>query len=381
MDALVLEHFKCFRSFVLPTAPLTALTGFNAAGKSTALQSILLLSQTLRRGLGTNKLVLNGPLAQLGGTGDVLNRAAGTAPVRLGVRQGATEIVWSFIPERRPERGSDRRELRLYDGRQGDEHWQHSLWPPEQPVPELIAAIRDTIVVGATRTGLLEAYPHPSDPDLPPGDVGLYGEHAPFCYAERADDEVDPRRRHPEDETETVRGQIDAWLGALFPGATGYAEALRDVALFALRFRIGRSASELRPANVGYGLSYAFPLLVAFLTAKPGSVLVIDSPEAHLHPRAQSMMGRIIAQMAAAGLRIFVETHSDHLLSGIRLGVREGLLGADQSIVHFFRNPTGPDGNPDIATLRIAEDGGISDWPEGFFDQAERDLALLAGWV
>lgn len=376
MDCLIIENFKCFRSFELPTAPLTILTGFNAAGKSSALQSILLMSQTLRRGLGTDKLVLNGPLAQLGSTGDVLNRSARTAPVSLGLRAAGDEIVWSFSPERR----SERRELRLDSGRIGSDEWASALWQADRAVPTVIPAIRDAIVVGATRTGLLEAYPHPSDPDLPSGDVGLAGEYAPFWYTELADEDVAVERRHPNDETTTVRGQIDAWLNELFPGAAGYAEALRDVALFALRFRIGRSG-DVRPANVGYGLSYAFPLLVAFLTAKPGSVLIIDSPEAHLHPRAQSVMGRIIARMAAAGLQIFVETHSDHLLSGIRLGVREQLLPPEKAIIHFFRSAVGADGNPDIVTLRVATDGAISDWPEGFFDQAENDLAILAGWA
>ena len=376
MISLILNQFKCFSSYELPVAPLTVLTGFNAAGKSTALQSILLLSQTLRRNLAGNMLVLNGPLARLGNTGDVLNRAGASSEVRLGVGFADWNLTWAFAPDT----GSPARELRLRSGSLGSESWSNELWPTGRPLPPEVEALMHTIVVGATRTGLLEAYPEPEDPDLPVGDVGLYGEFAPFWYSRCADDTVPTARRCPGDETVTVRGQLDAWLGKLFPGASGFAEVLKGVSLYALRFGIGRSG-EVRPANVGYGLSHAFPLIVSFLTARPGSVLVIDSPEAHLHPRAQSIMGRLIAQMAASGLQIFVETHSDHLLSGIRLGVREKLLDADRVIVHFFRDATGPGDNPDIASLRVDPAGAISDWPEGFFDQAERDLALLAGWA
>lgn len=380
MDALILEAFKCFRSYELPTAPLTVLTGFNAAGKSTALQSILLMSQTLRRGVFTDKLVLNGPLAELGTVGDVLNRDAHSSPVRLGFRNGDDSIAWSF----RAARSSDRRDLRLVEAAcdiAGDTcEWGKTLWDQRRPVPELVRNVRDAIVLGASRTGSIEAFPHPDDPDLTVGDVGLRGEFAPFWYVESADAEVDPARRRPGDETETVRGQVDAWLSSLFPGATANAEALKDVALYRSTFRMARGDSALRPANVGYGLSYAFPLLVALLTARRDAILILDSPEAHLHPRAQSAMGRLIARMAAAGLRIFVETHSDHLLSGIRLGVREGLLAHDRAIVHFFRSPAGENGNPDIATLRLDREGAISGWPEGFFDQAEHDLAILSGW-
>lgn len=381
MDALILEHFKCFRAFELPMAPLTVLTGFNAAGKSTALQSVMLMSQTLRRGLSTDKLVLNGPLAELGSTGDVLNRNARSEAVRLGFRDGSDFVSWSFTPEH----SSDHRELRLDEGLSewgGTSHvWRGALWQLDQLAPPLIESVRDAICIGATRTGTVEAYPHPDDPDLPVGDVGVRGEFAPYWYVKLADEKVDTARRCPSDETETVRGQLDAWLSSLFPGAAAEADGLSGVALYRSRFRMGRSGEPSRPANVGYGLSYAFPLLVALLTARPGATILVDSPEAHLHPRAQSAMGRLIARMAAAGLRIFVETHSDHLLSGMRLAVREGLLPADQAIVHFFRNAAGEGGNPDIVTLRVDREGAISGWPEGFFDQAERDLAILSGWA
>ena len=119
-------------------------------------------------------------------------------------------------------------------------------------------------------------------------------------------------------------------------------------------------------------------MLVTMLTAELGSVVVIDSAEAHLHPRAQSAVGRFLGQMAGAGRQILVETHSDHLLNGIRLAVRDSLVKPHDVAVHFF---DAGDATGQVTSLTIDDNGAIGDWPEGFFDQAERDLAILSGWA
>jgi len=106
-------------------------------------------------------------------------------------------------------------------------------------------------------------------------------------------------------------------------------------------------------------------------------VVIIDSAEAHLHPRAQSAVGRFLGQMAGAGLQVLVETHSDHLLNGIRLAVRDSLIRSRDVALHFFE-AGGATGQ--VTSLAIDDNGAISDWPEGFFDQTERDLAILSGW-
>ena len=209
------------------------------------------------------------------------------------------------------------------------------------------------------------------------GDIGAAGEFAPYWYLEAADEDVDSGRRRANDDGGTVRAQVDAWLGELFPGARASADRLSPDAPIRLSFSLSTTSPWERPANVGFGLSYAFPMLVALLTRETGSILVVDSAEAHLHPRAQSAVGRLLGQMAGAGLQIFVETHSDHLLSGIRLAVKDGLLQPDDVALHFV----GQGGVPgQVTTLAVDKNGAVSDWPAGFFDQAENDLAVLSGW-
>jgi CRISPR-associated Cas5-like protein len=164
----------------------------------------------------------------------------------------------------------------------------------------------------------------------------------------------------------------------LFPGARTNVQNVVATSQMHLEFRLAELGSWRRPSNIGYGLTYAFPILVALLAADPDQVIVIDSPESHLHPSAQSQMGRILAMLASAGVQIVVETHSDHLLNGVRLAVREGMLVPEDLRIHFFK---GPDGNGHgVTTPRVGAGGEIYEWPEGFFDQAEKDLSRLAGW-
>jgi predicted ATPase len=141
-----------------------------------------------------------------------------------------------------------------------------------------------------------------------------------------------------------------------------------------LRFKRNDVLTDwLRPANVGFGVSYALPIVVAGLTAAPSGLLIVENPEAHLHPAGQSAMGRFLASVAAAGVQVILETHSDHLLNGIRIAVgADGSLTPEAVSVHYFED------SGDVRTLTMDSHGAVSEWPLGFFDQMEHDLGKLA---
>jgi predicted ATPase len=109
-------------------------------------------------------------------------------------------------------------------------------------------------------------------------------------------------------------------------------------------------------------------------------VLIVDSPEAHLHPRGQSRIGCFLAQAAACG-QILIETHSDHVLNGIRLAVRDGLIAPADVAIYFFECNVPDETRSKVLRLLVDKDGNLDLWPTGFFDQSERDLARLAGWA
>lgn len=376
---IILRNFKCFTALDLQCAPLTLLTGHNASGKSTTLQALLLLAQGLREASNTNLLPLNGKLVNLGAGGDVIHHSASPQTLSFGAASSHERVGWQFEIDKELSARGLMKLVEISYAKDGD-----SIAVPNGPIlpstllnSHLVGALYRTAFISAGRDLPLDTYPVPRSTAQVRGDVGRSGEYAPYWYLEFADDEVSPKRRHPTDNRETVRAQVDAWLGELFPGARANAERLAVDSPLRLSFSLGQKSPWSKPANVGYGLSYAFPMLVALLTAEPGSTVVIDSAEAHLHPRGQSAVGYLLARMAGSGLNIFVESHSDHLLNGVRLAVRDGVLQPSDATIHFFDRITQV---PSVTTLAVDKNGAISDWPEGFFDQTERDLATLTGW-
>ncbi len=390
INYLNIRGFKCFEALSLPLAPLTLMTGFNAAGKSSALQTLLLLSQAIRQG-GTSRLLpLNGELTSLGTPSDVV-REGGVPEVTLGIRNIEGQIDWMMIPEDR-QSGHTLTISQI--------HWKYGtdpaltfgvssktelsgLLPNNAPIliQNLRDRLRDTVFLSAVRAGAEDVFPSFEKPEPVWADVGVQGEYAAWWFEKLLDDEVDISRVHPSDSARTLRRQFNAWAGELFPGAQANAKRLGNTRLVQLELRNHDSDQWRRPANIGYGLSYAFPILVAGLIARSGQILVIDSPEAHLHPHGQSRIGAFLAMIAASGVQVVLETHSDHVLNGVRLAIKEGTLAPGQAAVHFFNPRPRKSNDPaHVVTPLIDKDGNFSEWPTGFFDQAEKDLAKLAGW-
>lgn len=354
--AVAMEGFKCFDDLRLELGQLTLLTGFNGGGKSTALQPLLLLAQARRLGTA-GKLPLNGPLVRLGTAGDIAP-VRSERPMQLNVEGDDGSLVVRPILQA------------------GDRVLSLGAVPESLSSDRLERALRTLSFIGAVRMGAEDAFPIPELFDT--RDVGHDGRFAPYWFDQLADEDVDARRCFPDAKAAIFRRQIDAWLGSLFPGAEANVQNVVATSQMNLQFRLAELGSWRRPSNIGYGLTYAFPILVALLAAGPDQVVVIDSPESHLHPSAQSQMGRILATLASAGVQIVVETHSDHLLNGIRLAVRDGRLNPEDLRIHFFKGPNGKEHG--VTTPGVGPGGEIYEWPEGFFDQGEKDLSRLAGW-
>lgn len=117
-------------------------------------------------------------------------------------------------------------------------------------------------------------------------------------------------------------------------------------------------------ADVGFGVSQTMPVIVALLEAEPGQLVYIEQPEIHLHPRAQVAMAQILANAALRGVQVVVETHSSFLLKGVQTLVAEGSLSPDIVKLHWFQR--GEDGITEVRSADLNKAGAFGDWPEDF---------------
>ena len=172
-------------------------------------------------------------------------------------------------------------------------------------------------------------------------------------------------------------------MGRFFPGCELAIEKIPRVNAVTLGLRTSRDMGFHRPVHTGFGLTQVLPIVAAALSADRDDLLLIENPEVHLHPAGQAAMGEFMAEVASAGVQVVVETHSDHVLNGIRRAVRSGTLPPEGAALHFFR-PRGEDEQdriPQVQSPLLDAEGNIDSWPEGFFDQFDKDMSYFAGWV
>ncbi len=131
----------------------------------------------------------------------------------------------------------------------------------------------------------------------------------------------------------------------------------------------------LKPKNIGFGISYSLSIVVALLSAKPGALLIIENPEAHLHPRGQSKLAELIEKKKKSGVQIFIESHSDHIFNGIRKAIHAELIDNNLVKVHFFE--LDKQNTSKSTEILFSDKGRIINTIPGLFDQFDDDLDEL----
>lgn len=391
LSEIQLELFKCFRTLKLPLAPLTLLSGLNASGKSSVLQALVLLHQTAVDTSWGNDLVLDGSILSMGTLGDVVDKVNGRRRFSIGLSSEDFDCRWTFESVVSGDRFADREDiavplcnLLLRSGREtvldisqapvrllpDDAH------PARRSVAELIEGLT---YISAERTGPRETYPLFNAPRH--RTVGPKGELTAGKLYWFEDHEVDERRRFEGEKAATLYKQTHAWLMDFFPGVSFEVQRVPRANLVTLGVRTSPDTDHHRPQHVGFGITHVLPILVASLHARRGDLILVENPETHLHPMGQAKMGVFLARMAAAGVQILVETHSDHVLNGLRRAVKTSVLPPEGVALHFFqpRALAEARGDSQVISPQMDPTGTIDRAPEGFFDQFEKDMGYFAG--
>lgn len=372
IKSLILKNFKCLDNIRLPLGEITILSGLNGMGKSSVIQSLLLLQQSYLSTAAkrVSNLVLNGELVNVGTARDALWEGAEKEPnelrerICLGVQVQETDFIWSFE----------------YDEK--NDELAPAAKNPNQLPADIGLFSENLIYLRAERTGPKASFPISTTAVRENRQLGRDGEFAPFFLSEFGAERItNESLLHPDAKSHQLRHQVEAWLGEISPGTRIYTEAHTKLDLVGLEFAFANATGETnhyRATNVGFGITYILPVIVAALSARPGTLLLLENPEAHLHPRGQVKMGRLLGLCSRGGVQLLVETHSDHFLNGLRLTVHSGEISHKALALHFFeRDASGDSIRTAIKSPQIDNAARIDEWPDGFFDEADKALRRL----
>lgn len=368
-----LQNYKCFEHQVLEFNMLTLLSGLNGAGKSSVLQSLLLLRQSYQQNLlRTTGLALNGDLVHIGTAKDALFEGAKEDVIGfdLALDDDTTKGTWRFKYDREAD------VLALVPN---DPDVINFIYSPNVIYSSSLFG-NNFHYLQAERLGPRRFFDTSDFLVRQRNQLGSAGEYtAHFLGIFGKKNIRNSVLSHPKAVSNTLQDQVEAWLGEISPGTRIFLTTNLDTDTISLQYSFvtGKQVSNsYRATNVGFGITYVLPIIVAVLASDPGSLLLIENPEAHLHPQGQARMGELLALAASCGIQVVMETHSDHVLNGIRLAVHRGALAPDMVQLHFFqRSQQG--GQSVVTSPRIDRNGRIDRWPDGFFDEWDKSLDAL----
>lgn len=364
---LHLENFKRFEDQSLEFGSLTLLSGLNGMGKSSTLQSLLLLRQSYQQGLlESTGLALNGDLVHIGTAKDAMCEYAKSDTIGFTLDfENNIKAIWQFDYKYESDI------LSIVSHPVSSHAYQSSLFSD------------DFQYLQAERLGPRTSFAMSDFQVRQHRQLGTMGEYTAHFLSVFRDSEIpNVALSHPKAKSLNLLSQVEAWLGEISPGTRIHITDSPGMDLVSLQYSFGLSkeyrSRDYRATNVGFGITYTLPVITAILAARPGSLLLLENPEAHLHPRGQSQMGNLLAQAAAQGVQIILETHSDHVLNGIRLAVHDGKLDPDATRLHFFqiRESQGQFVS-EVVSPQMNRRGKLNKWPDGFFDEWDNSLESL----
>jgi predicted ATPase len=330
---LSLENFKAFEKETFAFGRLNVLTGLNSSGKSSVIQAVRLIHEQK-------------PLDGLGPLQEYVRSDCGGLSVQCAMHDKSI-LEFSYA--------------------KGEECPQCGI-----PLPGIVSYI------SADRFGPKNSLPLHIDGYIQT--VGARGENI-VDFLSRLDGDWDVLRVPPvlvAKEGVGIKENIKEWLRTLSPGVDFHYEVYPHTDTGRTEF------DKHRPVHVGFGLSYTLPIIAGVLVhagqlavnRETPILLLLENPEAHLHPSGQTKMGELLSLAASCGIQVIVETHSDHLVNGIRIAVKEGKLSPDDVKFYFFKSDNSSDA-ASVETISIDRYGMMDHWPEGFFDETEKNLMRL----
>jgi predicted ATPase len=350
IDSIEIDSFKSFRSESIPVKGLNILTGLNGSGKSTIIHSFRMVLESL---MGHSPFIKG-----FGGFDELKCNSSSQNEIKISITEDK-KCTGSVTLTKQGHRNSDVTEILNFD------------------------------YIGADRLGPSSTLPFGTNDRVGVGDKGQFCVDF-FWYFENV--LVQDELLHPKTKSRKLSHQLDAWMGEISPGVSlnFFGEKKHDISHIEI--------DNHRATNTGFGISYALPIVLSVLVMSSRDsgagiadslaeawfernlsrppLLLVENPEAHLHPMGQTAMGKLLALASGRDVQIVAETHSDHFLDGVRIQAKDGKVDPNNVAIYFFEKSA--DEETLRTSIKLDDRGKLNKWPKGFFDQSAANLRNLA---
>lgn len=361
MEKIILKNFKCHKNLETEMKKLNILTGGNAAGKSSLVQALLLAFKSWeecdKKRVHTNKIygmnlgipinIVSDDLEERDIEIEILLNGVKNK-ILLGLPSDDDALCFDICNYEEimevKKRGHHLSKMHLF------------FLGAERKGPRIVSYINDII----------------------PYSVGNTGENTGYILGEM--DKLQKRNggfRLPKDlkisEIDRFSANCEEWLNMIIPGTK--IQYSVDLEKNITTLMLQNQGEFHMPVATGFGITYVLPIIVQALAASmlENAVLIVENPEAHLHPLSQSRLGKFLALVSVNGVQVVLETHSEHIVDGCRILMTEKKHCEDMKILFFEK-----EGNNSICrNINVQDNGELEEWPEGFFDQKRMDLRQL----
>ncbi len=384
IQSIELKNFKSIKKKNFPLRNLNVLLGLNGQGKSSFIQSLLVLRQSDK--LEQGELKLNGGdngLINIGTTKDALYQYSKNDDLSITLEFDKGKKYQMDFEYKIDADVFKQKNLKknIYGEVEDSIDKNQSLFNSDFQYLNAQRIEPKSINI-TSYSNVVEA-----------NSIGKYGQYTAHYIELRANDPVVFENILHKDSTtvdpftgkttvnNTLINQINLWLGEISPGVNVKTTKISsDYVLLEYVFKQPTygETNKFKPENTGFGISYALHVVTALLTARQGQLIIIENPESHIHPRGQAEIGKLIAKLAKNDVQIIVETHSDHILNGIRVGIKDFPELRKRTILFYFKKIVAvSEQYSQITDIIIDKNGTLSDHPENLLDEWSNQLSKL----
>jgi predicted ATPase len=361
-----IQNFKSHKETKLDFSNLTLFCGKNSGGKSAVIHALLLLRESYFSNYKFDYLDLKSNPVNIGTAKDALYQYSGKDEISFLAKTELDEYTFLFKAE-------DLTKTYISKLKHSDN----------------ISKIKDESLfntncqfVSAARLGPQQTYLKDDVVVDKYNQISIIegkAEHFVHFLQKYKDIRIKEELRSPTIKQDDLFSQVTAWEREI---SNGVNVIIKDSGIlgYELKYQYNTEngkTDEFSAANVGFGLSYTMPVLVAILSAPKDAIIFIENPEAHLHPKGQAKLAELICLATQSGVQIVIETHSDHIFNGVCKAILKKKIDKEKVKCHYFE--LNKENATESTEIQFSDNGRVLNYKEGLFDQFDNDLDELIG--